>query len=72
MTKGNFKNMRWIIIGLCFLANAINYIDRANLAIAAPHIRAELALDPATMGVNHECFLLDLCPVPDAGRLVYR
>lgn len=51
MTKSNFKNMRWVIIGLCFLANAINYIDRANLAIAAPHIRAELALDPATMGV---------------------
>lgn len=38
MTKSNFKNMRWVIIGLCFLANAINYIDRANLAIAAPHI----------------------------------
>ena len=51
MTKSNFKNMRWVIIGLCFLANAINYIDRANLAIAAPHIRAELALDPATMEV---------------------
>ena len=43
--------MRWVIIGLCFLANAINFIDRANLAIAAPHIRAELALDPTTMGV---------------------
>lgn len=56
MTKSNFKNMRWVIIGLCFLANAINYIDRANLAIAAPHIRAELALDPATMGVIMSAF----------------
>ena len=49
MTAERFKNMRWVIIGLCFLANAINFIDRANLAIAAPHIRAELALDPTTM-----------------------
>lgn len=63
MTKGNFKNMRWIIIGLCFLANAINYIDRANLAIAAPHIRAELALDPATMGV---IIVLSFGPMPCA------
>lgn len=66
MTKGNFKNMRWIIIGLCFLANAINYIDRANLAIAAPHIRAELALDPATMGVIMSAFFWTyaLCQMP--------
>ena len=34
--------IRWLMIGLCFLANAISYIDRANLAIAAPYIRAEL------------------------------
>lgn len=66
MTKSNFKNMRWVIIGLCFLANAINYIDRANLAIAAPHIRAELALDPATMGVIMSAFFWTyaLCQMP--------
>ena len=56
MTAERFKNMRWVIIGLCFLANAINFIDRANLAIAAPHIRAELALDPTTMGVIMSAF----------------
>lgn len=66
MTKSNFKNMRWVIIGLCFLANAINYIDRANLAITAPHIRAELALDPATMGVIMSAFFWTyaLCQMP--------
>lgn len=42
--------MRWLIIWMCFLANAISYIDRANLAIAAPSIRAELGIDAATMG----------------------
>jgi ACS family D-galactonate transporter-like MFS transporter len=42
--------IRWLIIWMCFLANAISYIDRANLAIATPAIRAELGIDPATMG----------------------
>ena len=43
--------IRWLIIWMCFLGNAIGYIDRANLAIAAPSIRAELGIDAATMGV---------------------
>lgn len=51
-----FSKMRWLIIGMCFLANAINYIDRANLAIAAPHIRMELGMDAATMGVVLSAF----------------
>jgi len=42
--------IRWLIIWLCFLGNAISYIDRANLAIAAPSISKDLAIDPATMG----------------------
>ncbi len=29
-------HVRWTIVGLCFAGTAINYIDRANLAIAAP------------------------------------
>ena len=41
--------IRWLMIGLCFLANAISYIDRANLAIAAPAIRTELGIDAAAM-----------------------
>jgi MFS transporter, ACS family, D-galactonate transporter len=42
--------LRWTMIFLCFLASTINYIDRANLAVAAPYIRADLGLDAATMG----------------------
>ncbi len=42
---------RWLVIFLCFLAVAINYIDRANLAVAAPYIQKELALGSGQMGL---------------------
>jgi sugar phosphate permease len=42
--------IRWLIIGMCFLANAISYIDRANLAIATPAISAELGFSALEMG----------------------
>jgi ACS family D-galactonate transporter-like MFS transporter len=42
---------RWTMILLCCLANTINYIDRANLAVAAPIMQRELGFDAATMGL---------------------
>ena len=36
---------------LCFLAIAVNYIDRANLAVAAPQIEKALGIGPAEMGL---------------------
>jgi D-galactonate transporter len=48
--------IRWLFIWLCFLANAIGYIDRANLAIAAHGIRAELGIDAAQMGLILSAF----------------
>jgi ACS family D-galactonate transporter-like MFS transporter len=48
--------IRWLLIWLCFLANAISFIDRANLAIAAPLIRQDLGLDAAAMGVVLSAF----------------
>jgi ACS family D-galactonate transporter-like MFS transporter len=42
---------RWTMIILCCLANTINYIDRANLAVAAPAMQHELAIDAAMMGL---------------------
>jgi len=48
--------IRWLIIWMCFLGNAISYIDRANLAIAAPAIRAELGIDAAAMGLVLSAF----------------
>ncbi|WP_420994624.1 MFS transporter [Cupriavidus sp. 30B13] len=48
--------IRWAMIFMCFLANVINFIDRANLAIAAPGIRADLGLDAAGMGLVLSAF----------------
>ncbi|KVO57227.1 MFS transporter [Burkholderia stagnalis] len=48
--------IRWAMIFMCFLANVINFIDRANLAIAAPSIRAELGLDAVGMGLVLSAF----------------
>lgn len=45
------RKMRWIVIFLCFIAIAINYIDRANLAVAAPQIENALGIGPAQMGL---------------------
>ncbi|MCC8402510.1 MFS transporter [Paraburkholderia sp. MMS20-SJTN17] len=44
------KKMRWVVIFLCFLAITVNYIDRANLAVAAPQIEKALGIGPAEMG----------------------
>ena len=43
--------IRWLIIGLCFLGNAISYIDRANLAVANTTIQHELGLTAGAMGL---------------------
>ncbi|WP_114814111.1 MFS transporter [Paraburkholderia kururiensis] len=45
------RKMRWVVVLLCFLAIAVNYIDRANLAVAAPQIRHALGIGPAEMGL---------------------
>ena len=45
------RKMRWMVIFLCFLAIAVNYIDRANLAVAAPQIEKALGIGPAEMGL---------------------
>ena len=41
---------RWLMIFMCLLANTINYVDRANLAVAAPIMQRELGFDSATIG----------------------
>jgi MFS transporter, ACS family, D-galactonate transporter len=45
------EKSRWLVIFFCFLAIAVNYVDRANLAVAAPHIMKDLAIGPAAMGL---------------------
>ncbi|MDE1144501.1 MFS transporter [Paraburkholderia sp. SIMBA_009] len=48
--------IRWAMILMCFLANVINFVDRANLAIAAPSIRTDLGLDAVGMGLVLSAF----------------
>jgi len=48
--------VRWTMIFMGCAANAINYIDRANLAVAAPTIRHELGIDATMMGVILSAF----------------
>lgn len=53
---GSMPRIRWLIIWMCFLANAISYIDRANLAIAAHDIQTELGINAAEMGLVLSAF----------------
>lgn len=51
-----FKSVRWLIVGLLFIAGMINYLDRSALSIAAPLIQKDLELDHAQMGVIFSSF----------------
>ncbi|WP_147197701.1 MFS transporter [Pantoea sp. CCBC3-3-1] len=68
-----YPRVRWLMIAFCFFAIAINYIDRINLAIAAPHIKKDLGLDDTSMGLILGAFFWTyaLMQIP-AGRLLDR
>ncbi|WP_380178664.1 MFS transporter [Kalamiella sp. sgz302252] len=68
-----YPRIRWLMIAFCFFAIAINYIDRINLAIAAPHIKQDLGLDDTSMGLILGAFFWTyaLMQIP-AGRLIDR
>lgn len=50
------QKTRWLMIWMCFLVGVVAYFDRANLAIAAPIIGAELGLNPAQIGLVLSAF----------------
>jgi MFS transporter, ACS family, D-galactonate transporter len=43
--------VRWGIVGMAFLGTTINYVDRANLAVAAPFISDDLKLGSFQTGL---------------------
>ncbi|MCM3655442.1 MFS transporter [Metabacillus litoralis] len=47
---------RFMILTLLFIATAINYLDRTNMAVAASAIQDDLGLDPAMMGLLLSAF----------------
>lgn len=48
---GRRTRVRWMILALCFLGTSINYVDRANLSVAAPFISREFGLGPEELGL---------------------
>lgn len=50
------SHKRFFIMVLLFITVVINYLDRANLSIAAPALTAELGLDPAHVGLVFSAF----------------
>lgn len=52
------RGLRWIIIGLVFLATLINYIDRLTVSVLAPLITKDLNLSNTEFGGIATFFLL--------------
>jgi ACS family D-galactonate transporter-like MFS transporter len=64
---------RYLIMALLFVSVTVNYLDRSNLSITAPLMRAELGIDTARMGYVLSAFgwTYALCQIP-GGWLVDR
>ena len=63
--------MRWLVIWTVFVIAVVSYIDRSNLAIASPSIRAELGLNAAQMGFILSAFFWSYAAMQlPAGSLV--
>jgi ACS family D-galactonate transporter-like MFS transporter len=45
------SNLRWVVVGMCFLGVSINYLDRANLSIAMPDIVKEFGISHTVEGL---------------------
>jgi len=53
VASGSFaphRNRWWRILGVSFVMYVLSYIDRTNIAMATPSMRAELGLSPSQMG----------------------
>ncbi|MBV8591564.1 MAG: MFS transporter, partial [Acetobacteraceae bacterium] len=54
----HIPHYRWIIAGLLFVANAINYLDRSALSIVAPLVIRDLGFDAAELGIIFSAFFV--------------
>lgn len=55
-SQGKPTRSRFFIMVLLFVTVVINYLDRSNLSIAAPHLAKDLAIDPVHMGLVLSAF----------------
>jgi MFS transporter, ACS family, D-galactonate transporter len=72
--KGPGSNShRWLVVGLLFAGMTINYIDRTNLAVAAPVLEREFGLSKSAIGLVLSVFFWAYAVVQlTAGWLVDR
>ena len=54
--KDGRTKKRWFMLLLLFILTAINYLDRTNMAVAAPSMSADLGFDAAAMGFLFSAF----------------
>lgn len=53
-----FKNYRWTVLAMVFLAMIINYMDRAALSVAMPFITKSFDLTPGEKGIIFSSFFI--------------
>jgi ACS family glucarate transporter-like MFS transporter len=54
--SGQRTQVRWLILAMLFTVTAINYADRATLAIAGPVVSKDLGMNAAQMGIVFSAF----------------
>lgn len=55
-TSTGASRQRWVTLAWLFFLTAINYLDRTNMAVAAPALKDELGLDPFMLGLLFSAF----------------
>lgn len=65
--------VRWLMVALAFLVAAVSYLDRSNISIAAPVLKADLSLSDRQLGLVFSAFVFGYALTqPIAGRLADR
>ena len=49
--------LRWVMIGLAFLATVINYLDRQTLSVVASELKKQFAMKDETYGLIVSAFM---------------
>ncbi|HEV2273312.1 MAG TPA: MFS transporter [Acidobacteriaceae bacterium] len=58
MKRATESNMRWIVLGLAFLATVINYLDRQTLSVLAPMLLERFKISATAYGQIIFAFML--------------
>src|SRR4051812_43229516 len=66
-------NLRWLMVVMCFAVAAVAYLDRSNIAIAAPVLKSDLKISSLQLGTIFSSFVLGYALAqPLAGRIADR